>query len=313
METASGAFPASMSGASTTLFKQVLDNLLDGVYFADLERRITYWNSAAERLTGYSAKEVIGRRCADNLLIHVDEGGCLLCESDCPLSRTIADGLTHRAEVFLHHKNGHRVPVEVRVCPIWGGEGEVVGAVEIFSDNSRQRATREQASELAKWAFLDTVSQVANRRYLEHQLSQQFAQHSQCGIPFGIVLADLDNFKKINDTYGHSAGDVVLITVAKTLSGCLRASDVLGRWGGDEFLAILPYSSKLVLANAAERCRTIVARSTVPVKDVQIQVTISVGAAIVGREDSPESLLERADQHLYLSKQSGRNRVSLPE
>lgn len=198
MATPSGAFPASWpdSSSSLILFKQVLDNLLDGVYFADRERRITYWNAAAERLTGYSAAEVIGRRCADNLLMHVDDGGCILCEGDCPLSRTIADGRTHRADVFLHHKGGHRVPVEVRVCPIQGPNGEVVGAVEIFNDNSRQRAMRERAAELAKWAFLDPASQVANRRYLENQLSQQLAQHSKCGIPFGVVLADLDRFEK---------------------------------------------------------------------------------------------------------------------
>jgi diguanylate cyclase (GGDEF)-like protein/PAS domain S-box-containing protein len=310
METPTGALPASLSDASDTLFKAVLDNLLDGVYFADRERRITYWNVAAERLTGYSAAEVLGRRCADNLLMHVDDGGCLLCEGECPLSLTIADGRTHRADVFLHHKSGHRIPVEVRVCPIRGPNGEVLGAVEIFNDNSRQRAVQERAAELARWAFLDPASQVANRRYLEHQLSQRLAEHAKCGIPFGVVLADLDNFKKINDTHGHVAGDAVLITVARTLSGCLRGSDVLGRWGGDEFLAILPCVAGEALAKASERCRTLVARSTVPVQDSQIHVTISVGAAIVAPGDSQESLLNRADRHLYMSKQSGRNRVS---
>jgi len=310
METASRALPPSLSDVSNSLFKQVLDNLLDGVYFADRERRITYWNAAAERLTGYSAEEVLGRRCADNLLMHVDDSGCLLCEAECPLSRTIADGRTHRADVFLHHKSGHRVPVEVRVCPIRGTNGEVVGAVEIFNDNSRQRAMRERAAELAKWAFLDSASQVANRRYLEHQLSQQLEEHSKCGIPFGVVLADLDQFKKINDTYGHVAGDAVLIAVAKTLSGCFRASDVVGRWGGDEFLAILPGISKEVVAKAAERCRTLVAQSGVTVHDSLIHVTISAGVAIVAPGDSTESLLIRADQHLYMSKQAGRNRVS---
>lgn len=313
MEAPSRAFSASLSDASNSLFKQVLDNLLDGVYFADRERRITYWNAAAELLTGYSAEEVIGRRCADNLLMHVNDDGCMLCEAECPLSRTIADGRTRRADVFLHHKSGHRVPVEVRVCPIRGPSGEVVGAVEIFNDNSRQRAMRERAAELAKWAFLDPASQVANRRYLEHQLAQQLTQHSKCGIPFGIVLADVDHFKIINDTYGHVAGDAVLIAVARTLSGCLRASDAVGRWGGDEFLAILPSISKEVLAKASERCRTIVARSTVPARDSQIQVTISVGAAMVVPGDSPESLVDRADKHLYMCKESGRNRVSLSE
>jgi diguanylate cyclase (GGDEF)-like protein/PAS domain S-box-containing protein len=311
MESPGPSFPASSSNETNTLFKQVLDNLLDGVYFTDRDRRITYWNHAAEYLTGYRAEEVIGKHCSDNFLMHVDDSGCLLCAGDCPLSRTIADGHSRRADVYFHHKSGHRVPVEVRVCPILGRDGEVLGAVEIFNDNSRQRSVRERARELAKFAFLDPTSQVGNRRYLEQQLSQQLDQYSKHATLFGIMLADLDEFKKINDTYGHVAGDAALVTVAKTLSNCLRASDVVGRWGGDEFLAILPGITREVLAKASEKFRTLVAQSTVPLDGSEIRVTISVGAAMVAPGDSPESLLNRADQHLYTSKQSGRNRVSL--
>jgi len=311
MESPVPSSPALSSDEMNSLFKQILDNLFDGVYFTDRQRRITYWNEAAEHLTGYSAEEVIGKRCADNILMHVDDSGRLLCQGECPLSRTIADGRPRRADVYLHHKLGHRVPVEVRVCPVPGRDGEVVGAVEIFSDNSRQRAVHERARELAKLAFLDPASQVANRRYLDQQLFQQLDQHSKFGTPIGIMLADLDELKKINDAYGHVAGDAALVTVAKTLSSCLRASDVLGRWGGDEFLAILPGITKDILADTSERCRALVARSTVPVKGSQIQVTISVGAAMHAPGDSAESLFNRADQHLYSSKQSGRNRVTL--
>jgi diguanylate cyclase (GGDEF)-like protein len=201
--------------------------------------------------------------------------------------------------------------VEVRVCPIRNRDGEVVGAVEIFSDNSRQRAVRERAKELANLAFLDPTSQIGNRRYLEQQLSQQLDQHFKSGAPLGIMLADLDAFKNINDTYGHAAGDMALLTVARTLSNCLRASDVVGRWGGDEFLAILPGITREALAKASEKIRKLVAKSTVAVDGTQISVTISLGAAMVAPGDSPQSLLKRADQHLYTSKQLGRNRVSL--
>lgn len=293
-----------------TFYKWLLDNLFDPVYFTDRERRITYWNHAAEELTGYSAAEVLGKRCADNILMHVDESGRLLCVGDCPLSRSMADGSPRRAEVYLRHKQGHRIPVEVRVRPVPGGDGGIVGAVEIFTDNSRQKAIREKARELAIWAFLDAASQVANRRFLEQQLAHHFNQHSLWHTPFGTVLVDLDEFKKINDTYGHAAGDVALLTVAKTLSGCLRASDVVGRWGGDEFLIVLPSATNDLLADTAERCRALVARSAVPAEGSQFQLTISVGAALVAR-DSPESLLMRADQNLYSSKRAGRNRVTL--
>jgi diguanylate cyclase (GGDEF)-like protein/PAS domain S-box-containing protein len=288
----------------------ILDNLLDGVYFTDLDRRITYWNQAAQEITGYSAEEVVGSLCADNILMHVDESGCLLCGGECPLSLAIAENRPHRSDIYIHHKSGHRIPAETRVCPVVR-DGKVVGAVEIFSDNSRQRAVREKAAELTKLAFLDPASQVANRRYLDQQLAQQLDQYAKFGTPFGIMLADVDKFKNINDTYGHVAGDAALVTVAKTLTGCLRASDVLGRWGGDEFLAILPGISKNMLGVTSERCRALVARSTAPVDGVQIKLTISVGAAMAEPGDTAESLLKRADQHLYGSKQLGRNCSSL--
>jgi PAS domain S-box-containing protein len=173
MDFSDPAILATVSDDNNRFFKQVLDNLIDGVYFTDRERRITYWNQAAESFSGYRAKEVIGRCCNDNLLMHIDEAGRALCEGECPLSRTIADGRPRRAEVYFHHKAGHRVPVEIRVCPIQDSNGGIVGAVEIFNDNSRQRAVRERAREFAKWAFVDTASQLGNRRYLEQQLAQQ--------------------------------------------------------------------------------------------------------------------------------------------
>ena len=293
------------------VFKHVVDDLPDGVYITDRERRIVYWNRAAEALSGYTAEEILGKRCSDNFLMHVDESGCLLCAGQCPLSSTLGDGLPHRADIYLHHKSGHRVAVEVRVRPIWSGNGEVVGAIEIFNDNSRQRALRERAKDLAKFAFLDPTSQVGNRSYLEQQLSQHLEQFSTFSAPFGILMADVDKFKEVNDTHGHAAGDAVLAAIGKTMSNCLRASDVVGRWGGDEFLAILSGITRQVLANVSEKLRRLVAQSTVPVSHSQIHVTISVGAAIVVPGDSAESLLRRADEQLYASKQSGRNRVSL--
>src|ERR1019366_9010306 len=126
--------PASSSDEMNSFFKRILDNLVDGVYLTDLQRRITYWNKAAEDLTGYSAEEVVGKRCADNILMHVNDSGRVLCSGERILDRTIADARPRRAEVYLHHKRGHRIPVEVRICPVPGRNGEVVGAVEIFND-----------------------------------------------------------------------------------------------------------------------------------------------------------------------------------
>ena len=99
-------------------FRELIDNSTEGIYFLDRARRITYWNRGAERLTGYPADEVVGRCCADGLLQHMDPNGRLLCNDGCPMEATMRDGRERAAEIFLHHKQGHRVPITVRAFPI---------------------------------------------------------------------------------------------------------------------------------------------------------------------------------------------------
>lgn len=296
---------------SEDFYKRVLDNLCDAVYCTDPQRRIIYWNRAAEALTGFGAEETIGKCCADNILMHVNDAGCLLCTTKCPLSRTMVDRRPRQADMYLRHKNGHRIPVSVRSCPLVDKDGLVVGAVEIFNDDSRQRAAQEKIKDLTNAAFLDPVTQVGNRRYLEQKLSEHLGRYAKHGLPFGLLVADLDRFKQINDTYGHSAGDAVLLTVAKTLSGCLRTSDILGRWGGDEFVAILPGMTAPFITEWVKRCRALVEQSAVLHQGIRVAATISIGAAIVEPGDSTESLLIRADQRMYEGKQAGHNRANM--
>jgi diguanylate cyclase (GGDEF)-like protein/PAS domain S-box-containing protein len=299
------------AGESESFYKRVLDNLYDAVYFTDRQRRITYWNRAAEALTGFSAEETVGSCCADNLLMHVNDAGACVCTGQCPLSCTMKDRRPRQMDLYMRHKQGHRIPVSIRSCPLLDKDGVVVGAVEIFNDNSRQRATQEKVKDLAKLAFLDPVVQVANRRYAEQKLAQYLEQHEKYGTSFAVLMVDLDQFKLINDTYGHSGGDTVLIAVAKTLTNCLRTSDLVGRWGGDEFLALLPGMTGTYLADKAELCRSLVERSDILLPEGRVAVTISVGAAVVETGDTAESLLKRADASMYESKQAGRNRVCI--
>ncbi|HEY6837725.1 MAG TPA: PAS domain S-box protein, partial [Geobacteraceae bacterium] len=125
---------------SQLFFRKLLDNLYDGVYFVDRDRLITYWNKGAERISGYTAEEVMGKSCKDSLLVHMDDKGTILCLAGCPLAATMEDRKERRAEVYLHHKDGHRVPVVVRVAPIPDRAGKIIGAVEIFSENSTRMA-----------------------------------------------------------------------------------------------------------------------------------------------------------------------------
>lgn len=295
------------------LYKQLLDELYDGVYFVDRERRITYWNHGAERLSGYHAGEVIGCFCHDNLLRHIDNQGRQLCHDLCPLAATIRDGQPRQADVTLHHKGGFRVPVHIRVAPIRDAAGAIIGAVEVFSDNSYQQAALEEVERLRALALLDPLTGIGNRRYIESSILGRLEEFRRYNWPFGVIMIDVDHFKIVNDTFGHLIGDEVLKMVANTLLRNVRSFDVVGRWGGEEFAVVAQNIGGNMLQTLAERLRLLVEQSSLPTAAGNVSVTISLGAAIAVVDDTADSLFYRADRMLYCSKELGRNRFSIDE
>jgi len=291
--------------------KLLLDDLYDAVYFVDADRRILYWNHAAEALSGFSASEVIGRRCSDNVLCHVDDAGRSLCQNDCPLSHSMQSGVRRKADVYMRCKDGHRLAVSVRVVPILDNNNHALGAVEVFSDIALRKRLERRNVELKKMAFLDPLTHLANRRFLDAKLRHALDELALFGRSFGLLLIDLDRFKRINDSLGHSAGDAVLEHVARTLSSGLRAGDTVGRWGGEEFLAILPDADEAQTRLMAERCRVLLRNSFVLVAETTVSLTASVGATLLSKSDDQDSLFRRVDHALYQSKQEGRDRTTL--
>lgn len=292
-------------------YRSILDNLYDGVYFVDSERRITYWSRGAERIAGYPSGEVVGSRCAEGILVHVDERGNSLCGNGCPLVATMADGEPREAAVYLHHREGHRVPVLVRSAPLYGPSGDIEGAVETFSDNSAALAAIEHLEELNRELIEDPLTGVGNRRFLDMKLRSCRFESQITGRPFGVLLADVDKFKDINDVFGHGVGDRALRMTAETLRNGIRQSDHLGRWGGDEFLIILTGLSEETLAEVGEKVRVLVENSTLEAAGGGVAVTVSIGATMSRPDETHEELLERVDRLLYQAKERGRNAVYL--
>jgi len=293
--------------------EKLLDSMFDGVYFVDLNRQITYWNAAAERITGYSRGEVLGSCCADNLLRHIDSNGKELCLEGCPLAATMQDGKSREAGVFLHHALGHRVPVSVRTSPVRNDTGEIIGAVEIFSDNSSSLQILQEFERLKQAAYLDALTAVGNRRYGETTLSTRIYELQTHAASFGLLFMDIDHFKRFNDTYGHKTGDDVLVMVAKSISFSLRKMDVVARWGGEEFIVILPGATKVVSKSVAERIRILIENSFLLLGEDKVHVTVSIGATISRPDDTAETMVSRADRLMYLSKSRGRNLVTEDE
>lgn len=290
-------------------FRRLLDNLYDGVYFVDRDRVVTYWNRGAERISGFTPDEVMGHSCMDNILCHVDDQGHLLCVEGCPLSATMEDGRERQAEVYLHHRDGHRVPVLVKAAPIVEEE-KTTGAVEIFSDNSIRASDLRRIEELQRLSFLDPLTSLANRRHMDIAISSRLEEMARYGWTFGVIFLDVDHFKHINDSYGHETGDEVLKMVGKTLSNCARVYDMVGRWGGEEFISIVVNADSRTIASTAERYRHMVEQSWLIREKGMLRVTVSLGATQAIPGDTPESLVKRVDNLMYKSKMAGRNRVS---
>jgi len=296
---------------SEDIYKTVLDNLYEGIYFVDPERRITYWNRGAERISGYTSEMVIGKSCSENILIHVDDDGHPLCAHDCPLIDAMRDREARSAEIYLHHADGHRIPVFVHVTPLFNEQGKVVGAAEVFSENTPMAAALNKVSDLEKTVALDALTGVGSRRYTETQLRSSLNQLKRFQLPFGVLFIDIDRFKNINDTHGHHVGDEVLKMVANTLKHNVRSSDYVGRWGGEEFVIILVNIEKPHLQQIAEKLRMLVETSQFGVDGTIVRVTVSIGGVMAEIGDSLEALLKSADRLLYQSKAAGRNHVTV--
>lgn len=291
------------------IFGSILDSMSDALYVVDRRRQIVYWNRAAEELTGFRREDVMGRCCADNILCHVDATGRCLCNDQCPLAATCADGATRAVRVYLHHRQGHRVPVHVTAAPIRDEQQQIVGVVEVFSDDSAMEAARETIERLRRAALIDEMTQIPNRRHVEARLASRLEEWRRYGWPMGAFIADIDRFKRVNDTWGHAIGDRLLQAVAKVLSGTTRTIDTVGRWGGEEFVGIATHVDAAQLHILAERCRCMVEASFIELEGELVRPTVSIGIALAQEGDTAESLIARADAHLYEAKRSGRNCV----
>jgi len=293
------------------LFREIIEQIADGVYILDRERRIVYWNSGAENIAGFSAGEVLGRRCSDNILIHVDERAQPLCLSGCVACLAMETGEVREADAYLHHKAGHRVPIHSRVSPLTSSSGEVVGGIEVFHDNRDQVAARRKIEELERLSLLDQLTGIGNRRFGEAHVTSKLAELETYGWPFGVLFFDIDHFKNVNDTFGHAAGDDVLKMVALTARNAIRAADVVSRWGGEEFAAVIEQVETDTLLEIGDKTRALVQESNIDRDGEQISVTVSVGATMARPGDDPETLMSRADVLMYASKDAGRNKVTL--
>jgi len=293
------------------VIEKIIENLHDGLYLVDKDRIITYWNKAAERISGFTAADVVGKSCADNILTHIDIDGNSLCENMCPLLATIEDRAPREAQIYMHHKNGHRIPISVRVSTLTDEHNNIIGAIELFTDISNQAANELRVKELEKMALLDNLTQLANRNYITKEILNRLEEKKRFDMPFGVLFIDIDHFKNFNDLYGHDVGDMVLKFIANTFVANARPFDFYGRWGGEEFIGIIRNVTGENLESMGNRLRSLIEKSYIMHENKRLFVTVSIGATLVNEKDNIDTLIKRADILLYKSKANGRNRLTI--
>ena len=289
--------------------KSILEAAGEGIYGVNGEGILTFVNPTARRVLGYAAEELIGRS-AHAIFRHSPPDGTPYPVDDCPQVRSILQtGLPLRCEDWYWRKDGSGFPVQLSATPMKESE-EVVGAVVTFSDITERKRAEE---ELRDQASRDPLTNLWNHRTILAILAKEIARASRIHTPLAIAMLDVDRFKTINDTYGHLTGDAALREASRRLRATMRTYDSLGRFGGDEFIAVFPGCDSAIAARLAETIRTRIDDKAIETPEGIIPLTLSVGVAALGDlgEVKPETLVCIADAALYRAKTAGRNCVAL--
>lgn len=289
----------------------LLDAIPDGVYVTDAQREIVYWSEGAATITGYPAEDVVGSHCFDDILVHEDAYGHKLCTGLCPLSDCIEDGRPRNvSEVFLKREDGQRLPVYVKTRR-FEVDGNCYG-VEIFGEleTVAGRQVAQLVQELSDTAVTEPLTGLFNRRYVDIVLEQHFNLYARLGQRFGVLHIDIDDFKRVNDEFGHATGDEALRFVASILSDGTRKMDLLARYGGDEFVVVSAVGGEGTLEDLGKRTVHLVSGSRLlTAGEETIAMTVSVGGTLVGPEDEDAAqVLERADEAMCEAKRAGGDR-----
>jgi len=285
----------------------IVNNIREGVLVTDKHLVIIFANAYFESITGYEPQSAIGKR--PNILksgmhdekfyrdiwIRLDMNGCW------------------QGEIWNRRKDG-KIYAEWLNISVVNDDSEVGGKffVAIFSDITERKILEDELLKerelLKNQASHDALTGLHNRQKLEDAIIVELDRNRRYGVKFSLIMIDIDNFKSINDTYGHQIGDMTLKSIAGLLKANLRKIDTICRWGGEEFLVIAPQTHIEGAASLAESLRELIEAN---IFETIGRLTCSFGVTALETEDDKDSVLKRVDDALYISKQEGKNKVTL--
>jgi len=276
----------------------------DGMIVTDAHSKILRVNHAFTEISGYAADEVIGK--TPRML----QSGQHDADFYATMWSTIQQAGVWHGEIWNRRKNGEVYPEQITITAVTGSAGQVTHFVAVLRDITRRKQLEKEVAQLA---FVDTLTQLPNRRLFNDRLGQSLSRAQRAQASLALMFIDLDKFKPINDTYGHETGDWVLQTLAKRIEGCLRATDTAARVGGDEFLVLLEdlQNSQDALA-VAEKIRLALAQPVVTTDGLTLSASASIGIALYPEHaQTAQDLLRLGDRAMYQAKNAGGNAVQM--
>jgi diguanylate cyclase (GGDEF)-like protein/PAS domain S-box-containing protein len=270
----------------------------------DAAGRIDSWNASVEQLTGFSAEEVLGHTLD---LFYAPEAVDPYCSPE-HISLTREKGW-HIQERWCESKQGRRYAAQILVAVLREDDADIAGYSVVVRDVSGRKISSD---ELTRLLTTDHLTGAVNRAHFFKLAEKELARTRRLGKELSVVMIDADHFKRINDTAGHQAGDLVLTQIVQKAKAHLRSIDLLARLGGEEFCLMLPGTSREEALVIAERVRATIADTEIDTGAGPIRVTVSAGIASLSDATScVNDLLAAADKALYAAKAAGRNRVEL--
>jgi diguanylate cyclase (GGDEF)-like protein len=295
-------------------------------FVIDADHRVTHWNLAMESLTGFTAAEMVGTRMhwkafyaseqplmADLVVDNANEEAIGSYYHDNYRKSTLIDS-AYEVEKFFPGLGASGRWLFFTAAPIHDGDGIIIGAVQTLLDVTERKLAEEDIREREKrykeLSITDSLTKLYNSRHFFRQLRQEVDRANRYGQPLSLVLLDIDNFKRYNDTYGHMEGDRVLSVLAEVIRGNVRSTDTAFRYGGEEFTVILPQTEIESAMAVAERLRESFAKTVLtPLPDVAVSMTVSIGVSRYIPAEKDSVFIKRADAGMYTAKQRGKNQV----